>query len=79
MTRPGRYIGALPQSPDLAPCPSYPGYYARADGEIIGPYGRPLKELWKHSGSSGPFVKIRTKWVSMERMSLDALRGALEE
>ena len=66
---------------DLAPCPSYPGYYAREDGEIIGPQGKPLKEIWKGSGGrpSGPYIAVRRRRVKMGDLFLDAMFAAFEE
>ena len=65
----------------LAPCPSYPGYYAREDGEIIGPSGKVLKEIWKGSGGhpSGPYISVRRRWVMMGDLFLDAMLAAFEE
>ena len=62
----------------LAPCPSYPGYSLSPSGDIIGPMGRPLKEIFKRYGNkvSGPYASISGRWVSMEKLSLDAAQEA---
>ena len=66
---------------NLAPAPSYPGYFARDDGEVIGSRGFPLKEIWKSNGhnerKSGPYFYFAPgrRWVLMADLFLDAMKA----